>query len=363
MTLIQRGLIDPANAMEVAEFQKFVCPPKENPDTPDRVTPDVTFFRKLMVGVDLNLPVPLPNGKKKVQMHVIADDGPIKREEFPSTMIRVKQGQIVHTVTSGGQDGHTIHHHGIEPTPVNDGVGHTSFEVGSYTFQWLASQAGTYFYHCHKNTVLHVELGMYGLLIVDPPQGEHFVAGFNPTTNNMIHYDVEALWAVDEIDPAWHELGHNAFMTHCGSDPNNPDTFTKDGILNDFRPEVFVISGIPAVVGTKAIPDPRLQINAKPGDTILVRIVHAGYTTQRFTFGTNATIIAMDGRPLGVPPYQAYSRPVSLVANTPFLLTSGMRHDLIIKAQKSGSIPVTIEFLDWVNGTKYATIQTAINVK
>jgi len=134
----------------------------------------------------------------------------------------------------------------------------------------------------------------------------------------------------------------------------------KDGIFNDFRPEVFLISGIPAVVGTKAIADPRLEINAKQGDTILVRIVHAGYTTQRFTFGVNATIVGMDGRPLGVPPYEAYSRPVSLPANTPFLLTSGMRHDLIIKAGKSGSIPVTIEFFDWVHGTKYATIQTKI---
>jgi len=231
MITIPRGLVNTADPMEAAEFQKFICPPKENPGTPDRLVPDVTFFRKLMVGVDLNLPVRLANGKDKVQMQVIADDGPNKREEFPSTMIRVKQGQIVHTVTSGGQDGHTIHHHGIEPTPVNDGVGHTSFEIGSYTYQWQASQAGTYFYHCHKNTVLHVELGMYGLLIVDPPQGEGYVAGFNPANGNIIHYDVEALWAVDEIDPLWHELSQQCLYDHCGSDPNDSGTFTQGWYL------------------------------------------------------------------------------------------------------------------------------------
>ncbi|MHB8881255.1 MAG: multicopper oxidase domain-containing protein [Thermodesulfovibrionales bacterium] len=357
---IQREIVTPE---EEVKFEKFISPPKDNPDTPDRLKPDIEFYRKLMVGVDLDLPARLPDGTDKVKMMVIADDAPKNRlpEQFPSPLIRVRQGQIVHVHADGGQDGHTIHFHGIEPTPMNDGVGKDSFEIGSYTYQWQAKHSGTYFYHCHKNTTLHVELGMYGPLIVDPPQGPGYVTGYS-LPGHLIRYDVEAFWAADEIDTRWHDLQHNAFMTHSGHDPNDPSTFTNDGILNDFRPNVFVISGAVRANDTTPITDSRVAVKAKVGQTILMRVVNAGYTVQQFTFGLDADVIAMDGRPLGVPPAGKYSSPFRLNAGTPFRLTSAQRWELIMRPTRTGTFPASVDYLDWVTGKKLATAKSQITV-
>jgi FtsP/CotA-like multicopper oxidase with cupredoxin domain len=331
-----------------AEFEAFGCNVvSQNPSTPDPVVPDVSFVRDMDVSFDLML----ADGSH-VTMWVFTD--PVVGAAFPSPPIRVREGQIVHTTLHASKGSHTIHHHAIEPTPFNDGVGHTSFEVtGSYTYQWFASQAGTYFYHCHKNTVLHFEMGMYGLLIVDPPQGPGFVR----RANAVIPYDVEAFWVADEIDPFWHSFNHNAGL-QC---PNG-----QDSGLNYFNPTAFLISGAPSAGTT--ITDPRVAINARVGQTILLRVGSAGYTVQRYTInGLDAEVIEIDGRPLGQSPHSPYSRPFTIPAGTSFELTSAQRWTLLIKPTVAGNFPATIQFSDWIKGnirgsSPYHTARTVINV-
>ena len=393
--IIPRPPIPPG---EEAMFVKFNCPPTEpsvpNPNpllpplpfTPDMVPPNRTFHRSLLRDFAIPLPLPAPNtGDSLIEMWIISDRGDEPQpDQFPSPLIRAVKGEIVHTVTTTRQGTHTIHHHGLEPTPCNDGVGKSSFEVGDplvgqYTYQWLAAHAGTYFYHCHKNTVLHFEMGLYGGLIIDPPRrvgdisvpnppyppgGPGFVSGFNPAGGDVIRYDVEKFWVVDEFDSLWHRLvgDHGAFMAMCPPAPNDPATFTQDGFLNDFRPDVFLISGAPVAVGSTPVPAPSAEINAVRGQTILIRLLNAGYTVQQYTLGLNALVIGMDGRPLGVPPYENYSRPFTVPAGRPFRLSTARRWELIIQPTSAGRFPVSFEFFDWVSGRKYATAQSAINV-
>jgi hypothetical protein len=374
LPIIQRGPVPPG---EKPGFLKHVCPPQLGPANPDPLPPTRTFARNLLVGLTLNLPFTLPNGQSSLDLWIIEDPNAQdpNRRTFPSPLLRTVQGDIVHVDVGFQGNSHTIHWHGIDPSPMNDGVGKHSFESTShFLYQFATNEPGTYFYHCHKNTTLHFTRGLYGAHVVDPPKpagaagpnppypagGPGFVAALNPPTH-VIPYDVEAFWVPGEFDPLWHQLDHNAFMQSCNpNDPVAPGTFDQQGFLNDFRPQVFHITGV--VSAGAPIVDPRAAIHARVGQTILVRLIHAGYTVQQYTLGLDATVIGIEGRALGVPPAQRYSFPFTIRAGVPFRLTSARRHDLIFKPKTAGTFISKVDFIDWVSGVKYHTAQIPITV-
>ena len=69
---------------------------------------------------------------------------------------------------------HTIHFHGYpNASSVYDGVPDASVAInigGSFTYYYLAPDAGTYFWHCHVTPPEHLEMGMVGQLYVRPRQ-------------------------------------------------------------------------------------------------------------------------------------------------------------------------------------------------
>jgi nitrite reductase (NO-forming) len=63
---------------------------------------------------------------------------------------------------------HTIHFHGNHDDK-NDGVFPQIMPNESYTYNITAAPAGALMYHCHAHpTSLHIRMGMYGAMIVDP---------------------------------------------------------------------------------------------------------------------------------------------------------------------------------------------------
>ena len=69
---------------------------------------------------------------------------------------------------------HTIHFHGYpNASAFYDGVPDASVAInigGSFTYYYLAPDAGTYFWHCHISPPEHLQMGMVGQLFVRPRQ-------------------------------------------------------------------------------------------------------------------------------------------------------------------------------------------------
>jgi hypothetical protein len=69
---------------------------------------------------------------------------------------------------------HTIHFHGYpNASSFFDGVPDASVAInigGSFTYYYLAPDAGTYFWHCHITPPEHLQMGMVGQLYVRPRQ-------------------------------------------------------------------------------------------------------------------------------------------------------------------------------------------------
>jgi FtsP/CotA-like multicopper oxidase with cupredoxin domain len=365
----------------------------DNLPTPDPITPSVMFERHgAHEGAPLIVPSSTGGTWAEVPTWAFEDGNGLKT--WPSPAIRVREGQAVHTHLGTGMGPHTIHHHGIEPTPMNDGVGHLTFEVsgGNYAYQWIAAEAGTYFYHCHRNTVLHFERGMYGGLIIDPPEGP----GTTYVGNAKVQYQAEALWVVDDIDTRWHELDRDAANndinygtgpTRPGSPPalrqivsnvasglqglgpgkfnpadpnnntgNNPFTLIVDDAnprLHDFDPNVFVVTGTAVPVNPvsrtevggppfspsipRTIDNHRLVargVTVAAGGKILVRTLNAAYCHTRWSFPTEISgqVIAADGRTFGKAPWaQGYSSPMSLASiGHQFQLSVARRWDVLL---------------------------------
>src|SRR5882672_10659485 len=71
---------------------------------------------------------------------------------------------------------HTVHFHGYpNASAFYDGVPDASVAInigGSFTYYYLAPDAGTYFWHCHIAPPEHLQMGMVGQLFVRPRQNK-----------------------------------------------------------------------------------------------------------------------------------------------------------------------------------------------
>jgi manganese oxidase len=88
----------------------------------------------------------------------------------PGPTIRCTEGDRIRVYFQNGtRHPHTIHFHGIHPANM-DGVFEQVPPGHSFVYEFDAEPWGLFLYHCHTMPIKkHIEKGLYGTFIVDPP--------------------------------------------------------------------------------------------------------------------------------------------------------------------------------------------------
>jgi Multicopper oxidase len=145
---------------------------------------DCVFGNKAALAA--NDPLPCPNlPASGLDGHVdprqIMDVG-VMNGNIPAPLVAMDEDdEMFLTLTNVGMimrpdlfEQHTIHFHGYpNASAVYDGVPDASVAInigGSFTYYYLAPDAGTYFWHCHITPPEHLQMGMVGQLYVRPRQ-------------------------------------------------------------------------------------------------------------------------------------------------------------------------------------------------
>ncbi len=182
---------------------------------------------------------------------------------------------------------HTIHWHGLDVNQANDGTPATSFEIHHMelrTYRFKATHAGTFIYHCHMGDVVHVQMGMYGVVIVHPADSSKRAWTGGPMYNRSVS------WLTSELDKKWHDTIPNT---------EHPDTVNGHESFNIpiYKPTYFLVNG---KSNHQLKTDTNSRISGKEGDNVYVRISNIGYLQNKVVFpaALKAKVIDSDGRPL-----------------------------------------------------------------
>lgn len=259
--------------------------------------------------------------------------------DIPGPTIEVKEGDSVKIDLWNMSQGapHTIHLHGLDVDQANDGVPMFSFEVGHMEhgyYYFKGPHPGTYLYHCHVTSAIHVQAGMYGVLIVRPSGGE---TNLNWTGGE--YFDREFVWASSEIDTLWHA---DTILNHA-HDSLNP--MMEVPVPPNYKPQYFLLNGL----SDTQLADPLNYFVAGENEDVYLRLANIGYYGVRYIFPAvlNARTVASDGRPL----------PADVISDT-VEIYPGERHETMVITGMGPLYPVTVEFFN-LNTQEVESVQTA----
>lgn len=190
----------------------------------------------------------------------------------PGEEIRVQEGDWVKVHLKNELDEPvTIHWHGMVLPNQMDGVaGVTQNAIqpgGTFTYEFHAKEAGTYWYHSHQKSHQQVDRGLYGALIIEAKQKT---------------FDRDHVLILDE----WAIGSNSQGMMHGGMMGGNGTPGEMD---SQMLYETFTVNG-------KSYPDIR-PLEVKPNEKVRFRIINAGYQKHVLNFNDHPyKVVANDGK-------------------------------------------------------------------
>ncbi|MED4228471.1 multicopper oxidase family protein [Neobacillus cucumis] len=240
-------------------------------------------------------------------------NAPASPPSVPGPELRVKEGDHVKVVFHNQQqEMHTIHFHGIDNSFAGDGTPdmsqHPTMKGETFTYEFDAKHAGTYYYHCHVEPDRHPEMGLYGAFIVEPKQPKYKTDG----EFTLLLAERDPLLSLSEGTEANQYVGTAAEHLHLEGDYDTTERKAKYYTINGkVDPE------IPA-------------IHVKEGGTYLIRLINAGSEVHTFhTHGHHFQVVASDGRDISHP-----------MTKDSITIGPGEKYDLLLKADNPGIWPI-----------------------
>lgn len=253
----------------------------------------------------------------------------------PGPTIHCNEGDTIdlYTLNISQGSGHTIHPHGMDVPQDMDGVHETSFEIMHMmdtNMVWVATHAGTYLYHCHMASVLHVQMGMYGSIVV------HAAGGASTAYTGGPAFHKDYLWLMSEMDSYWHDsIPGAAFME-------------DDFQVPPYRPDYFLVNGL----SETQLVDSTVAITAMVGENVYLRLSNIGYYMDEVALPSDMspTILSVDGRP--IPPHQADT----------IRLVPGERYEVMLTPTQQLAYTADIRYLDMNNLAVHDVQQVPITI-
>jgi FtsP/CotA-like multicopper oxidase with cupredoxin domain len=198
--------------------------------------------------------------------------------QFPAPVIYASVGDVVEIRLKNlgvaanpfaPNDPHSIHLHGLDVDAANDGVPETSLGAvpanlcldGStaangicdpkktggpapgagnvIVYMFSPTHAGTYMYHCHQEADIHVQMGMFGALVVYDPADLAAAVGPGQSLGGTLYghpYDKDYVMLISEFDVRGHQAEEGTYKA------NSWDPKPYNWAL--YRPQYWQVNGI-----------------------------------------------------------------------------------------------------------------------